>query len=1010
VWRDLNGNGVQEAGEPGIPNVTLLLQDGNGQSLGITALTDANGYYQFTGLCAGDYKVVVLSGVPAELQPSPSFQGGDTAIDSNGSPASTTLTEDVSEDLTLDFGYWQPSALGDFVWHDLNANGVQEAGEPGIADVSVTLYTCDGMAVASTLTDANGLYLFSNLTPGCYYVAFGSPAGFTPSPANAGADDADSDSVGGVTGQYTLAAGETNLTVDAGFYNLAALGDFVWKDLDVDGVQDAGEPGIGGVTVTLHVCATTPAIATTSTDANGFYLFSNLTPGCYYVKFGTPAGYAPSPANQGNDALDSDAVGGVTGNYVLSSGETDLTVDAGFFRLAKLGDFVWKDLDSDGIQDAGEPGIGGVLVTLLRCDGTPTGLTQNTNGSGLYLFTDLMPGCYKVQFATPAGMTPSPANAGGDAVDSDSVGGVTGNYVLNAGDVNLTVDAGFFVPPPPICITTVFDFTKYGNSSVTGPAGNIRTFSSGGVNLKVSAFSETKPGGAFAPAYLGLYGHGFGVTDGSENGSSNTHVVDNNGRNNYVLFEFSQLVVVNQVMLDYIVGDSDVRVWIGNVPNVYSNHLSLNAGVLSSLAFTEVSLGGSSARTADVNAGEVFGNVVVVAAKPDETNDGFKLSKLGLGCVPAICETTGTFTFTGGSSVKGTAGNIRPFSTNGVNVNASAFSRKSDGTWNTAFLGAFSSGLGVTDGSEDGYNDTHKVDNIGRDNFVLLEFSEPVVVDRVFLDAVGADSDVSVWVGTRTNPYTNHLTLSDALLNSLTRGDNVTPDTTPGSRWADINDGQLAGNVVVIAAQIDDTTPEDAFKISKLAIGCVPEICKAEGTFYTTGNSATDGTSGNIRSFTAAGVGMKASAFSRKSDGTWNTAFLGAYSSGLGVTDGSEGDGSNNTHKLDNIGRNNFILLEFSQPVVFDRAFLDAVGADSDVSIWIGTRTDPYNNHLTLSDGLLNSLQQEDSVTPDVTSGSRWANVNSGKLLGNVVVIGGYEGDATPEDAFKVSKISIICP
>ena len=80
------------------------------------------------------------------------------------------------------------------------------------------------------------------------------------------------------------------------------------------------------------------------------------------------------------------------------------------------------------------------------------------------------------------------------------------------------------------------------------------------------------------------------------------------------------------------------------------------------------------------------------------------------------------------------------------------------------------------------------------------------------------------------------------------------------------------------------------------------------------GSSALDGPDGNIRTFTAGGVSVKASAFSRdKSTGAWSTAFLGSYGGGLGVTDSSEGDGGNNSHTVDNIDRDNYVLFEFSE-------------------------------------------------------------------------------------------------
>lgn len=111
---------------------------------------------------------------------------------------------------------------------------------------------------------------------------------------------------------------------------LAQLGDFVWKDLDADGVQDAGEPGVGGVTVNLLNSAGS-TIATTTTDSSGKYLFTNLAPGDYRVGFVAPTGYAFTAQNVGSDSLDSDAdpLTGRSQLVNLVAGESDLTLDAG---------------------------------------------------------------------------------------------------------------------------------------------------------------------------------------------------------------------------------------------------------------------------------------------------------------------------------------------------------------------------------------------------------------------------------------------------------------------------------------------------------------------------------------------------------------------------------------------------------------------------------------------------------------------------------------------------------
>ena len=288
-----------------------------------------------------------------------------------------------------------------------------------------------------------------------------------------------------------------------------------------------------------------------------------------------------------------------------------------------------------------------------------------------------------------------------------------------------------------------------------------------------------------------------------------------------------------------------------------------------------------------------------------------------------------------------------------------------------------------------------------------------MIINKAFLNAVGTDSDITVWIGNKTDPFNNHLTLSDAVLTSLGFVEENTSETTVASRWADVNGGSREGNVVVIAAMASDTSPEDEFKIEKLETACPSTVVCVPDTISLTGSSSTTGSAGNVRTFTAAsGVKVKASAFSRtKSGGTWATAFLGAYDGGLGVTDGGEGDGSNDRHKLDNKGdRLNFILFEFDRSVIINKAFLDSIGADSDATIWIGTRTDPFNNHQTLSDAFLTGLGYSEENLTDLSVSSRWADINPGKRQGNVFVIAAWVGDETAEDEFKIKKLETSCP
>ncbi|KHD40680.1 hypothetical protein NC01_10405, partial [Streptococcus uberis] len=139
-----------------------------------------------------------------------------------------------------------------------------------------------------------------------------------------------------------------NPTIDSGFVkDTYKIGDYVWEDTNKNGVQDAGEPGISGVTVTLTNPDGTTVI--TRTDLTGHYEFPGLEDGkTYTVTFETPKGYTPTTSNVGDDASDSD---GRTVTVTIN-GADDMTLDSGFVKeVHTIGDTVWEDTNKDGHQD-----------------------------------------------------------------------------------------------------------------------------------------------------------------------------------------------------------------------------------------------------------------------------------------------------------------------------------------------------------------------------------------------------------------------------------------------------------------------------------------------------------------------------------------------------------------------------------------------------------------------------------------------------------------------------------
>ncbi|WP_125777655.1 SdrD B-like domain-containing protein [Antribacter gilvus] len=455
VWQDLDGDGVQDPGEPGLAGVTVVLYDATGAEVARTA-TAADGSYLFAGLPMGDY-TVGLEGLPADTTLSPVSQGGDPALDSDVDPATgrtaaVALTDEAPDRTDVDAGVQPTGSIGDTVWRDLDDDGVQDAGEPGVGGVTVVLYDTTGAEVARTTAADDGTYLFDGLVLGDYTVGFEGLAGdlaWTGSDVGDDALDSDADPATGRTATITLTTDVPDRTdVDAGLVQLGSIGDVVWDDVDGDGVQDVGEPGIPGVAVVLYD-ADGVEVARTMTAGDGSYLFADLPMGDYTAGFeGLPADTAFSPANSGGDDLldsDADPVTGRTGTVTLTNDAPVRTdVDAGLQRTGSLGDVVWRDLDDDGVQDAGESGVADVTVVLYTSAGAEVARTT-TGADGSYLFGDLVLGDYVVGFEAPDGLGFSPQDVGEDALDSDA-DPVTGRVapVLLTREVPdvLTVDAG----------------------------------------------------------------------------------------------------------------------------------------------------------------------------------------------------------------------------------------------------------------------------------------------------------------------------------------------------------------------------------------------------------------------------------------------------------------------------------------------------------------------------------------------------------------------------------------
>ena len=264
----------------------VLDKDGNP----MTAVTDAEGKYSFAGLPLGEYTVSVVdptSGPLAGTKPTEAYTGRYKTT------ADVTIAEATGSVIDVNFGFVKPASVGDYTWMDVNRDGLQDADEPALPGVTVTLTRADGSAVtdasgnpvAAVTTDANGQYKFENLLPGDYKVTFTNPAGYEATVSDAG-DDRGADS-NGTEAAVSLTQGQDDATVDYGLVGTGVIGDQLFLDVNQNGgnAPDAGDKVLPGVKVTLTWTGPGGITRTyeTTTDADGKYKFENLLPGEYKV-------------------------------------------------------------------------------------------------------------------------------------------------------------------------------------------------------------------------------------------------------------------------------------------------------------------------------------------------------------------------------------------------------------------------------------------------------------------------------------------------------------------------------------------------------------------------------------------------------------------------------------------------------------------------------------------------------------------------------------------------------
>lgn len=467
VWYDLNMDGNKDSDETGMPNIPVLLYTCNGIFV-TSVITDVDGSYSFSEIDDGSYKLFVsLAGLGNDYEFT--FIDSYTENSINGSGYSDCFST-TGGSYTFDGGITVFPYIGDKVWEDINGNGIQDVGEPGIANVEVEVYDYNGL-VTSTTTNSYGTYYFRNLFPGQYYLKFNTsniylPTTYVPGVVN---NSSVTNSNGLRTTDYFLVEPqENNFTMDAGFIKCAKICGIIYNDYNYSDSLNTDENGINELKInlfeivgndTLYYGSTFTGLRPGSQSDDGYYEFC-VKPGTYFLEIesGSFVNYIPGLPFATSDPFTYNHFEEIDGKVVsytvtVQSGDSFCNINQGYYCVGSIKSIVWIDSNQNGQRETGEEREAGVVAKLYN---TQHQLIKSTisDSSGLVVFTKVKKGTYYIVFEISEEYDFTYPFIGSTNFDSNVDGsygpGSTPRFTLSECDLLTGIDVGLFLRPLPV--------------------------------------------------------------------------------------------------------------------------------------------------------------------------------------------------------------------------------------------------------------------------------------------------------------------------------------------------------------------------------------------------------------------------------------------------------------------------------------------------------------------------------------------------------------------------------
>ncbi len=389
AYVDANENLVHDESEQLITGVPVRLErrDGGAWTEAARTETDLYGKYAFTGLSAGEYRVIcTLSG--QELY---AVSVGTSMASEAGAVVGDAVTLEEGKSVSGgDVGLAPSARLALTVFQDSNGDGKRGDYDRGVPGIEVTLLEGE-TPLDSTSTDSDGkAALYARA--GRYTVRVTLPAGYGISDGSVQSRTVDLD-VSFATGE------EEALTLAVA--PVGALGGRVFEDMDNDGIMGDGDPGVAGVPVRIEGNRT-GTVREITTDETGEYLFDFLPDDMYTISATLPEGMLYARYSQTGGDLRSIFTGSnITREFPVRDAARVMDKNIGVVENGVISGVAFLDLNCNGRLDEGEPGYAGVTVEALRGSGSESQGKTETGEDGAFRLEGLRGGDYQLRAILP---------------------------------------------------------------------------------------------------------------------------------------------------------------------------------------------------------------------------------------------------------------------------------------------------------------------------------------------------------------------------------------------------------------------------------------------------------------------------------------------------------------------------------------------------------------------------------------------------------------------------------